>query len=157
MTTKTVALPQPGYPMLTRTISNTLLPETRQRVQDVHCPHCKGAFQVQIETPVEEPVVWAVSQPHPLVPQMDVVRMFVIDEGIEVYSVSKDGKVGMRNLIPNGTYRLTEEAMPLDVFIQELSTSEASPSDGLPDDEEEEEEQVVVTSAPAAANGQANP
>jgi hypothetical protein len=99
--TRTIELPQPGFPMLTRMISNPLFPEG------------KG-----------EPTAWIIGQQHPLMPDMKVMRMFIVDAGVEVYAVSTDGKAGTRNLIPMSTIRLTEEAMPLDIFEEELAAAE---------------------------------
>jgi len=122
---KTVELPEPGFPMLTRMISNPLFPDQP--------PHR------------EEPVTWIVGNPHPLVPDMKVMRMFVDRGGVEVYSVSSDGRSGTRNLIPMSNIRIIEEAMPLDVFIEELAAAE-----GDDDDEPEPEE-------PEQPNGQPEP
>jgi hypothetical protein len=112
MNTTTVALPAPQFPMMTRMISNSLLPDGGR----------------------EEPTTWVVSQPHPLVPDMKVVRMFVDRGGVEVYAVSSDGKNGMRNLIPMSWVRLVEEVMPLEVFVEELAAAESEPDDDDDDD-----------------------
>jgi len=103
----TIQLPAPGYPMVTRMISDPLFP-----------PEQSSSDQT------EQPITWVVSQPHPLVPSMKVVRMFVEDVGIAVYSVSEDGVTGMRNIVPMDRTRLVEEAMPLDVFADELQDAE---------------------------------
>jgi len=102
---KTITLPEPGYPMVTRMISNPLFHDQK------------------------EEMVWIVSQPHPLVPDMKVMRMFVDRGGVEVYSISSDGRSGTRNLIPMGCVRLIEEAMPLDVFIEEVAAAEGDDGD----------------------------
>jgi len=109
--TRTIELPQPQFPMLTRFISNALFPENRRGVLD------------------SEPVTWTLSQAHPLVPDMKIIRMFVDRGGVEVYSVSADGSKGMRNLVPMNWVRLIEEAMPLDVFVDELAASESDEDD----------------------------
>lgn len=109
--TQAVELPQPGYPMVTRVISNALFPENGQ----------------------EAPVTWVVSHPHPLVPTMRVVRMFIDRGGVEIYSVSADGKNGMRNLIPMSWVRLVEEAMPIDIFADELYDAETGDPDPDPE------------------------
>ena len=113
---RTVELPAPGYPMVTRMISDPLFP-----------PEQLGAK--------EEPVTWVVSKPHPLVPEMNVVRMFVEEGGgaVAVYSVAANGSTGMRNFIPMARTRLVEEAMPLEVFIDELAIAESG--EDPPDDE----------------------
>ena len=127
---KIVELPEPRFPMLTRMISNPLFPPESGRG--------------------EEPITWGLGTLHPLVAGMKVVRMFVDRGGVEVYSVSQDGN-GMRNLIPMHCIRLIEEAMPLDVFVEELAAAE-SPEDD--DDPEDDEQHPDDPSAPAASNGQ---
>jgi len=132
---RTVELPAPGYPMVTRMISDPLFP-----------PEQSGAR--------EDPVTWAVSQPHPLVPEMKVVRMFIEPGGgVAVYSVSSDGTKGMRNLI--GRVRLVEEVMSLDIFIDELDRAEAEaegddddPPQGAPPQNDPPQEQLEAASEP---------
>jgi hypothetical protein len=126
---QTVALPEPRYPMVTRVISSALFPDSKGK---------------------EDPVAWVVSQPHPLVPQVNVVRMFLDRGGVEVYSVSHDGKAGMRNLIPISHVRLVEEAMPIDVFIEELSAAENGDDEIEPEEPEQEQKPQVA----APSNGQ---
>lgn len=109
--TQTITLPDAQYPMVTRMISNALFPENGK----------------------EDPVTWTVSHEHPLVPDMKVVRMFATRDRVEVYSVSSNGRAGMRNIIPMSWVRLVEEAMPLDVFVDELSDAESGDDD---DDDE---------------------
>lgn len=103
----TIQLPAPGYPMVTRMISDPLFP-----------PDATAADKT------EQPITWTVSHPHPLVPSMKLVRMFIESNGVAVYSVSDDGMTGMRNLIPLDRTRLVEEAMPLPVFVEELADAE---------------------------------
>jgi len=118
-----------GYPMVTRMISDPLFPPEQPGARD-------------------EPVTWVVSKPHPLVPEMNVVRMF--DEGtrVVVYSVAADGTTGMRNLIPMVRTRIVEEAMPLEVFIEELALSESGEA---PDDEGDEAPQDAPSQGLQAA------
>jgi hypothetical protein len=137
-TVQTVQLPASGPIMVTRIISDRLFPESAARV--VGCPHCKQNISVPVPAEKDpEPVTWIVSQAHPLMPDMKVIRMFIIDSGVEVYSVSNDGKSGARNLVPMKSVRLTEEAMPLDVFAEELEEAEddnfpgGDPEPGDPD------------------------
>lgn len=127
--TKIVDLPPPQFPMLTRMISNSLFPENGR----------------------EDPITWAVGEPHPLASGVKVIRMFVDRGGVEVYSVSSDGKAAVRNLIPMSWIRLIEEAMPLDVFVEELAAAEAGDDDD-PDDPPPDPD---LDEVPAAANGQA--
>jgi hypothetical protein len=133
--TTTVDLPAPGYPMLTRMISESLLPDEK--------------------TGKETTVIWIVGSPHPLVPKVKIVRMFLDRGSVEIYSVSEDGKAGMRNRVPEHRVRFTEEAMPIDVFIEELAAAEIGD-----DDEEEsdmEEPEASTTIASTQTNGQPPP
>lgn len=131
---QTVSLPAPRYPMLTRMITHPLFPEKdRHRVG---CPHCNQTIEFDRSKQEEpEPITWVVSQPHPLIPDMKVIRMFLDSDGVEVYSMSSDGRTGMRNTIPTPLVKLTEEAMPLDVFIDELEDAEHDGDDPDPDPE----------------------
>jgi hypothetical protein len=161
---KTVTLPAPGYPMVTRMITNALFPETRQQPETevIGCPHCKNSITItktKIDSKEPEPIIWIVGEPHPLVPDMKVMRMFVDRGGVEVYSVSSDGKAGMRNLVPMGWTRLVEEAMPLDIFIEELNAAESDepePDDPEPEGDSEPEPEPAPEPAPTvvvAPNG----
>jgi hypothetical protein len=145
--TRNVVLPEPGFPMLTRMISNALFPEAQTKT--VGCPHCKGSISLEQSTK-EEPITWIVGQAHPLVPQMKVMRMFVDRGGVEVYSVSDDGKAGMRNLVPMSWVRLIEEAMPLDVFVEELAAAEEDEPEPEPEPGDPEPEQAPVTNGQTA-------
>lgn len=127
---KVVELPKPGYPMVTRIISNPFLPDQRN-----------------------EPSVWALGEAHPLDPSAKVVRMFVERGGVAVYyTVQAEGNttVCLRNFIPMAWVRLVEETMPVDVFVEELALSEAGDSD---DGEDEDEDDAPP--GPTPANGQA--
>jgi hypothetical protein len=134
--TRRIQLAPPGFPMVALVISNSLFP-----------------------TSDAQPVTWVVSKPHPLVPEANVIRMFVGQHGVEIYSVSQDGRNGMRDIVPLSTIRLIQETMPLDIFVEELEYSERSdddPSDsdaGVVDDEAEIES--AATEPPS--NGQAVP
>ena len=116
---KTIELPAPGYPMLTRMISSALFADEKGKE-----------------------VVWVVGGPLPLVTYLKVIRMFNDHGGVEIYSVTADGKAGTRNFVPMHWVRMTEEAMPIDVFVEELQAAE---SDGADDDEPEDPEEPVVT------------
>ena len=119
---RTIEIPPAEPPFLTRMISNAFFPEivtdelTQQKVRR------------------EDPIVWLVSKPHPLVKGMNVFRMFVSRGGVEIYSLSDDGKKGIRDLIPMSQIRLIGEEMPLDVFVDEFALSEAGDGDPDPDD-----------------------
>jgi len=124
-----IELPKAGYPMLTRMVSDQLFP-----------PDVPGAK--------EEPITWAIGNPHPLVPELKVVRMFVVGGGVRIYSATADGRGGMRNFVPMARVRLTEEAMPLDVFVDELEADE---------DDNESVDPEPEPPAPQPANGQPAP
>ena len=117
---KTVTLPEPGYPMLTRIISNPLLKDQSE-------------------------IVWAIGEDHPLAAGMKIVRMFVEQGSVEIYFVSADGKAAARNRIPLSSVRLIEEAMPLNVFIEELAAAE---DDGEDDPEDDPNEPTEAPSPP---------
>lgn len=112
----TIQLPPPGYPMVTRMISDPLFP-----------PSAGGS---------DAPITWVVAQAHPLVTSMKIVRMFIEPNGVAVYSVSDDGMSGMRNLVPMDCTRLVEEAMPLDVFADELQDAEDAAGPVSDDDDD---------------------
>ena len=122
---RTIELPAAQYPMLTRMVSEPIFGES------------------------EEPVAWALSKPHPFIPDLNVVRMF-LDRGdgngsatVEIYSVSPNGtKGGVRHIIPLNSVRIVEEAMPIDVFVEELAAAEGPNDDGGSDEPNE------VTAAP---------
>lgn len=127
---RTIELPPPGFPMLMVMFTDNLVPDNNGSAA----------------------ILWNVSKPHPFVPDMKVMRMFVDRGGVEVYSVSDDGKIGMRDLVPMDRVRLIQEAMPLDVFIDELALAESGDEDDLEPEPEPEPEP-----APAPVNGQATP
>jgi len=136
-----MALPPPGYPLVTRVISNPLFPSEPIAGSGVSR---------------EDPVTWMLGQPHPFVPTMTIVRMFVVRSGgVEIYSVGgSPGSPpdGMRNLLPMHSVRFVEEAMPIEVFIDELALAES----GDDDEPEPEPEPQGLPGDPAdPANGQA--
>lgn len=128
--THTIELPAPRYPMVTRMISKAPFPDDNGK---------------------DDPVKWEVTKAHPLLPVMRVVRMFIFPGGIEVYSVSPDGKDGMRNLVPISRVLLVEEFMPLSVFVEELRAAE---NEGLDDDDDDAPAPMPAEPEPAAPNGQ---
>lgn len=122
-------LPEPEYPMITLMISDSVFPR-KPDPKTMACPHCKGTIAVPVpETKSDkkeepEPIFWLVSKPHPFVPDMKIVRMFKIRDIVNVYSVSNDEKVGMRDRVPMQSVRLLEDGMPFDVFIEEMEDDE---------------------------------
>ena len=162
MTTATpirpIQLAPAGFPMLTRMLSDPLFPPTETKT--VACPHCKQNLAVNVPVPSskekDEPIAWIVGQQHPLMPEMEILRMFIEDDGVMVYSVSKDKRAGSRNLVPMKSVRLTEEAMPLDVFAEELADAEGEDDPGEPGEPGEPGDPGDPDPVPAAlpANGQ---
>lgn len=151
--TKTVDLPAPGYPMVTRMISDSLFSEARQQwVQPP--PGAPAGTPMHLMPPKDDPVTWTVSQAHPLIPNLKVVRMFLDRGGVEVYSVTDDGKTGMRNLVPMSRVRLVEEFMPLEVFVEEMAAAE---TDDDPGSEEPRDPEPALEPALAAVSNGQNP
>jgi len=115
-------LPNPNAPMVTRVITSGLFPE----------PIPKGSRGELLIPPgfprAEEPLTWVVGQKHPLDENIQIVRMFRAEEGVEVYCVGYDN--GIRCFLPLHQVRFVEEGMPIDLFIDELALAES--------DEEEE-------------------
>lgn len=112
--TKTYNLPPMGHPAVTRVVS--LCPLEELKVTEV---------------------TWTLNQEHPIIKGMRIVRMFDGDAGVEVYSVSADG-TPMRNRIPSMMIKLVEEAMPIEVFIEEIARAESDDDDDDGDDEDDE-------------------
>jgi hypothetical protein len=90
-----------------------------------------------------EAIIWAINAPHPLTESYKIIRMFVDLGGVEIYSMSIDGKNGMRNIIPTSKIRFTEEAMPLNVFGEELYAAEfaAAPVGPLAVDNDDDDDE----------------
>jgi hypothetical protein len=133
---RAIELPPPGYPMLVLLITDDLVPEDGAK---------KGTT-----------VQWTVSKPHPFVPKMNVMRMFINNGAVEIYSTSADGAVGTRDTIPMIRVRLAQEAMPLDVFVQELAAAESG-FDADDDDDGDEELPLIggeTMPSPPPPNGQ---
>ena len=160
--TTSIRLPpaSPGRPLLTRMLSNALfvspptLPMPPQGASlDVHALLAMQR-QAAHADPIDQPITWVAGQPHPLVPNMTVARMYVEEGGVDVYS--HDGRNGMRHFIPMDTIRLIEEVMPLDTFADEIEDAEERAIDDDDDDEPEEEidPDAGPTGPETTANGQ---
>ena len=149
---QTIELVPPGPVVLTRMVSDSLFPDTKSQVMG--CPNCKQSISVPLPAAgKEEPITWIIGQRHPLLPDMKVIRMFLDHDGVEVYSVSTDGKAGMRNMVPLSRVRLTEEAMALDIFAEELKDAEQDDGDPDPGDPDPGDPEPPMALAPAP-NGQ---
>jgi len=117
--TKIIELTPPGFPMLKLMISDMVISNDSK----------------------EGSLIWAFGKQHPFVPEANVVRMFIDRGGVDIYSVSQDAKSAMRDHVPMHHVRLIQEAMPIDVFAEELAEAEAGEDDddddpdyyGLPD------------------------
>lgn len=108
--------PNPDAPMVTRVVTDALFPE----------PVPRGPRGESLLPPgfprAEEPLTWLVGQKHPLDENITIVRMFRTPEGVEVYSFGYDN--GIRSFLPVHQVRFIEEAMPIDMFIEELAAAE---------------------------------
>lgn len=133
---KTYTLPPMGYPAVTRVVTLCPLDELRKNE-----------------------ITWTLNQPHPIIEGCRIVRMFDGDAGVEVYSVSADG-TPMRNRIPSMMIKLVEEAMSMEVFIEEIARAESDDDDDGNDGDDEDDEggpetgtgPIAPLSAPAASS-----
>jgi len=124
-------LPPHSYPMLVMVITNDLTDNAKPTIH------------------------WVVSKPHPFVPGMNVLRMFVDRGGyFEAYSVSSDGRVYMRDLVPMSQVRLAQQAMPLDIFADELDLAEEENEGGPNLDPDPGPDPDPDPAQPVAPNGQ---
>jgi hypothetical protein len=105
----------PTYPMVVHMISNPMFPGERE---------VDANGQLTGRVGKEEPIHWVVSKPHPFVANFNVLRMFMDRGSVEVYSVSADNARGMRDVVPMHCVRLVQEAMPMDIFVEELEAAE---------------------------------
>lgn len=136
------ALPEIGYPRLVRLVSDPIYPQAEART--AACPHCQKAVTIPVPVAAKEPVTWIIGGPHPLLADMKVIAMYLVDDGVDVYSVALDGKSGIRNFVPSKTMRLTQDTMPLHVFAKELNAAETGEDDDEGEDEPEEPEEPAV-------------
>ena len=128
-------LPLPEPPVLTNVLSAPIFPSAATKV--LGCPHCKQQISVPAASDKKDPPLqWVLSKQHPLFDDLTIVRMFYVDDrgGVEVYCLTADKKMGVRQFIPNESILLCGEEMPIDVFIEELSDAE-----GVDDGPEEPE------------------
>lgn len=166
------ALSPPTFPVLTRLVSHSLLPVERgtPEILNARARHLLDALTAAPRDPqrqldiviaslreayrrgTDEPITWQLGQPHPLVPEAKIVRMFLNDDGAEIYSMSEDCKICMRNAIPINGIRFSEEAMPFQIFSEEIDAAES-------DEDDDDEGDPELGDAPELpeANGQAAP
>lgn len=82
-------------------------------------------------TQPETAMLWQLGEPHPMVPDVKVVRMYIVlGVAVEVYGVKSDGTMGIRNTIPWGAVRCAEEIMDPATFIDEVSNAESESRGG---------------------------
>ena len=131
-------------PIVRLVVSDPLFPAS---VLDAAGQPIPGQFKESLE-----PVTWILRRPHPFVPDMTIVGLFLNKDGIEIYSTNN--KMGMRDLIQMKSVRLIQESMLMPVFEEELYLAESGedddddpPDPGSPESDPEPE-------APRA-NGQA--
>lgn len=123
--TNTMTIPDATYPMVVHMISSPMFPPGDEIGPNGQPTGRPGK---------EEPIAWVISKAHPFVPKFTVMRMFLDGGVVEVYSISDDHKVGMRDVIPIHTVRLVQESMPLDIFVEELIDAENDDEDPDPPD-----------------------
>lgn len=158
---KTLSLPEAKPPVLTFMISSAIFPpsptketfdhrarQLLEAISRMEPQQCLDAIAEGLRESSRQgagdPVTWIVSKEHPFVPGMKIIRMFVGDGGVEVYS--HDDKIGMRTLIPMSMVRLAQEAMPLDMLADEILAAEDDDDDD--DDDEPDPDQTETSSAP---------
>jgi hypothetical protein len=136
-------LPDPRFPMVTRVVSNPLFPpdpasanladylrpEILRALTRAEGERLQQALAAAAMPQREEPVTWVIAQSHPFVPTLKIVRMFIVEDGVTVYSCAEGSSEGLRNLIPMHTVRFVEEGMPIDIFVDELNLAEQDEPD----------------------------
>ena len=148
--TTTSPLPEIGYPRMMKLVSEPIYPQSVTKTAG--CPHCQKPVSIPVPVAAVDPITWIVGGSHPLIPALKVIAMYQVDDGVDVYSVSEDGKSGLRNFVPSKTMRLTEDTMPLHVFVDELAAAENGMGDD--DDDDEPEDELEQPTVPPAPNGQ---
>lgn len=126
------------------------MPVTNRVVTDNPFP--VDAKQVQAGAHPDQPVLWVVNNMHPFVPDMKIIRMYVLPGVcVEVYSIeSKEGKVGIRNSIPWAHVRMAEEIMDAGTFVEEIIEAESDDDDEPDDDPEPSPPPQHANGAPSA-------
>jgi hypothetical protein len=106
------------------------------------------------EATKNEPIAWAVGQPHPILPGMSVIGMFVVPgEGVEIYAASAARK-GVRSFIPMHWIRYVHEEMPFETFSEEFEAAVAGVDDEDDDgDFEDVPEETTPTRPPPPPDG----
>jgi hypothetical protein len=131
-------------PIVRLVVSDPLFPA---QVLDGTGQPIQGQFKESLE-----PVTWILRRPHPFVPDMTIVGLFLNEDGIEIYSTNN--KMGMRDLIQAKFVRLVQESMLMPVFEKELYLAELGDDDDDDPPEPGSPESDPEPEAPRA-NGQA--
>ena len=133
-------------PIVRLVVSDPLFPAS---VLDAAGQPIPGQFKESLE-----PVTWILRRPHPFVPEMTIVGLFLNKDGIEIYSTNN--RMGMRDLIQAKFVRLVQESMLMNVFEEELYLAESGDDDDddAPEPGSPESEPDPEPEAPRA-NGQA--
>lgn len=123
--TKVLELPVARYPLVNRVIADHPFPTETPQGQTVE------SFRAPA-------VIWTIAQPHPLVADLKVVRMYMVPGvSVEIYSMKSDGTLGVRNIIPWNQVRLAEEICDVQSFIDEITAAEEDDDDDDDDDPNE--------------------
>lgn len=128
--TQTITLPAPRYPLVSRLVTSPIFGDPTN-------PDGTPALNPDGSKKRAEPIVWALSKPNPLTEAATIVRMFVVEEGIEIYSIAQNGGPGIRNTIPFAMVRIVEEVMPPEVFAAVLGAASDADAEDDPDDDDE--------------------
>jgi len=125
-------LPDPQPPFLTSVLSVPIFPTEDKQVMG--CPHCKQSISIPAAGKAT-PMRWILGKAHPMFDNLMVIRMFLVEDrgGVEVYSVTADRQTAVRHFIPNASVLLTEEGMPMEIFIDELWDAEGVGEEPDPD------------------------
>jgi hypothetical protein len=83
----------------------------------------------------EELLTWSVGGQHPFIPEMRIVAVFKNGDDVEIYS-SVGTEKGIRDTVPGRFIRFTREAMPFDVWAEELAYAELGGDDDEAGDDE---------------------
>lgn len=143
-------IPAPTYPMLTRMVSDGLLPDDSVLAPPPPPGSDPASFlawarkEARRNASREDPMVWTVSHPHPLKPGTTIIRMFDSGDSVDVYSVSDDGKSGLRHVIPAARVRILEEVMPISVFASQIALAESKVNEDEDDDDEDDDDDEGV-------------
>jgi hypothetical protein len=102
-----------------------------------------------------DPLTWQLKGPHPYLPDMKVMAMFLHNGILEIYST--DGKTGIRERIPMNRVRITQEHIVSEILLDEIDASEVKHL-GLDDVDDDDEDDEPETASPIpSTNGSTAP